>query len=171
MNYPVCDEKGHRYGIWQTNENMDIAWRHCEKCNYMEQFNILKENTIILEQIKLQKIASERVTNWNSLPDDDITALGGVYAILDNQLCYLGKDDRNILIEKMKKIIFSNAVSMENVDYLNYFISYIQSSDTTDEMTDSFYDKLDEFYDVNRSTFLSFVHGQDGYHESIKRTT
>ncbi len=168
MNNKVCEEMGHQYGIWRANEEMSLGIRNCLKCSHEE---ILPLNKDILEEIKKQEIAKKQLTNWSSLPNDSIAALSGIYPILDNTLNYLDREKKETLINKIKEISISDNASLTNVEYLNYFISYIESENITEEMSEYFYDKVDEFYNINRETFLSLFNNQDNTQENNRKVS
>ena len=150
MTNTNCEENRHRYGLWRMNNEMNLGTRECQDCHHEEFFPL---NINILDEIKKQEKAKKIILNWISLPNDSIITLGGIYAILDNQLNYLDSKIIELLTNKIKQIALSDNTSIENAEYLNYFVNYIQSNNQEEHEEEQFYQKVDEFYERNQETF------------------
>ena len=148
MNDLDCLETGHHYDIWSTDSDMNEAQRVCLNCSYVERIPMSKE---ILGQIKKQKIANQHLSRLTLLPRDSMF-IGAVYGILDDDLNYLGKADREVLAKNISSAV--NTCSVENAQYLDYFSNFVSSDLRDIDSVSMFYDKLDEFFELNRDEFL-----------------
>ena len=77
--------------------------------------------------------------------------LGYLNVILSDAVNYLDKEQKQSLLTKLKDIELNSSLTVENINFINSFITSIKENDI-----DSFYDVYDEFSKYNNELLSVF---------------
>ena len=120
MNNKSCTDS-HQYGLWCIDNEKNIAFRVCEKCNFTRTLPVSEE--IILE-IKKQEEAKKIITAFSLVDDYDENVINYVNLIMEDYVSYLSKEDFKIFSKRIKKLDDLDILDAKTILYLNKLDTY-----------------------------------------------
>lgn len=126
MNNKSCQENKHRYGLWDIDNNKNIAYRVCDRCKFIRELPITEE---ITTEIVKQKEASKIFNAFQLISDNDTNIINYLELILEDYINYLNKNDFSLLIKRIKKLEKLDIIDAKHILYLNQLDTYFVIDD------------------------------------------
>jgi len=159
--------EGNIYDIWTLNDSMTLASRISITNNDKQEVPVTKE---ILEIIKKQEIAKEKLQSFISLSEENKETLPQIHLLINKHLDYLDKNSMKQLSDKIMSIGKSTQIDLNLSSYFPLFVEYINKrlsgirlDDETEELFENVVSKFQgeimarqnlEQYNTNKVTTL-----------------
>lgn len=121
MNNKSCKDNNHKYDLWCIDEDLNQAYRVCNKCKFKRILPITNE---ILDEINKQEEASKLLKAFLMVSDDDTNLLNYIDLIIDDYVNYLSKEDFKSLVKRVKELEEKDIIDAKNIIYLNQLETY-----------------------------------------------
>lgn len=134
--------EGNIYDTWTLNDNMTLASRISITNNDKQEVPVTKE---ILETIKKQEIAKEKLQNFISLSEESKETLPQIHLIFNKHLNYLDRNSMKQLSDKIISIGKSNQIDLNLSSYFPLFVEYINrriSGTRLDDETEELFENV-----------------------------
>ena len=134
--------EGNIYDIWTLNDNMTLASRISITNNDKQEVPVTKE---ILETIKKQEIAKEKLQNFISLSEENKETLPQIHLLIIEHLNYLDRNSMKQLSDKIISIGKSTQIDLNLSSYFPLFVEYINrriSGTRLDDETEELFENV-----------------------------
>lgn len=130
MNNKSCIDR-HQYGLWNIDNEKNIAYRICDKCKFRRELPITEE---ITHEINKQIEASKIFKAFMLVNDNDENIINYLELILEDYVNYLSKTDYKALSKRIKKLEELDILDARNILYLSQLDTYFVLETTEDTM-------------------------------------
>lgn len=144
-----CVDNKHQYGLWNIDDQNNVAFRSCDNCGYREEFKATEEYH---QEIKKQKEAALFLQAFQVVENQDEHVIGYLNVILDDYVNYLGRDSLNLLIAKMESLGTSDKLDVQNAVFVIQLQQFLRLNNM-----EAFQDGLEQFQKYNAPYFATIT--------------